>query len=176
MTKIYVKNDSLIRDEKGFKPINLNDYSRDTVSKYKVTEYIFTLKNDKRNSLPKFDYNCTENIFLDYYYLKNGDEFRVQSSFSDNFKLSHRYVILTNAHSGYKKFLTNIEQIELLQKNLYLLIDDKYFYGLEFKKYTVIDFNGEKYIKVNNVFKKLEKEHDPYHRFDEIIEKEYGID
>ncbi len=172
----YIKNDSLLRVGRGFKGINLNNYFKDTVSKHKITEFIFNLKSEKQDGLLKFSYDCTKNIFLDYFYLKNGDEFRVQSSFSDNSKLSHRYVILTNAHSGYKKFLTNIEQIELLQKNLYLLINDKYFYGLEFKKDTVIDFNGEKYIKVNNVFKKLEKEPDPYHRFDEIIEKEYGTD
>jgi len=86
----------------------------------------------------------------------------VQSSFSDVNTLLYRSVLLTSVN-GYKRFLKDIEQIELLEKHPHFLINNKYFYGLTFKKDTVIDFDGKKFVRRMGKFESLEiEEKNPY--------------
>ena len=46
----YIKNDSLIRNGVGLKVINVTNYIKETVSEYGIKEYIFTLKDNKKET------------------------------------------------------------------------------------------------------------------------------
>ncbi len=149
----YIENGNLIRFSDGVPLIPLNKYIKDTIE----NDLIFLNKEFELTGLFKVRFNCSENIFLDSYKLLNGDVLRIQMSFSKDNKFIKRYHLVFYK-SGLKAFLNNIEFVELLKRNPYLITDRALFYGLNFKTDTIVDLINKKtiiYDKTNNFYKYL---------------------